>query len=638
MGEYSNQELDSLVIILPSVRKGLVGKRASAAGTVYIINPAGQSNAVGPDANLFVGGSDDIVDSRVLMWSETGGGPSGDVSKQRQLLPFSVPCLFEYTNPPGVGPYVKFIKRLLATIGANDRIVVLCSARGGTAVYQGRWRTDGGGDLYNRMLAGFQNLIPALTAAYPGYSRKVYTLWQQGESDISIPITGATYKPLLRGVISGMRTVLASLGINDDIWLSAGMTPIYFGNYAALGVEFEQGQVEACTEEPRAFWVGGLDHGSTAGDTIHYDHDAMLDLGDLNFDKRDRAIFLTSSVPVAPSNPVINAEQISFGASDCGGLYAIEYRAVGSSGAWTRTKVHSRLVDNIGVTLTYNIPGTGDRDVRVFALSYAGDSLPSATVTYTTPSASLPTPLIKLDIANAPVDGSGNVTSIASIGSNTLSVIPESSAGTGATAVLTKTNVGGRSALALTVGKSLRATSNPIPAGGSQSFTALFAWSHDSPIASSSWLYAWNNNGGSDTTVGDVALGLANSGVNLKACLNSTTADLLSTGSLVAQNKNHCAAFVYDASVPASPTWRIDLNGVTVASGAAEVRSQFTQTNNLGAKFFGYGRAVNALGINGKAFCAEIYGDALTNTQVQTRVAQLAAADAPNGITAIPFG
>ena len=606
--------------------------------TVYIINPAGQSNGVGPALDVPDPTLDAISDPRVLMWSETGGH-AGDPTKAQKLLPFSYPAPFESTQDAGLGPWAHYIRNLLPTIGPQDKIVLLCSAVGGTSVYRGRWSAVTGGDLYARMIAGTQHVIVAFA---PGTRFQVVTLWQQGENDLAgggnanISTTPAQYKTELAAVMTGYRSALALLGITDDVWLAGGMvpsyltqgiTPTYPTGYGQVGVDFEQAQVEVTAEQPRSFWVGAMNQpagGYANADLIHYSIAAQRNLGALYYAKRLRPLTLTVAPPAQPSNPTLTAEVLSFGASDCS-LYAVEYRAAGSSGPWTRVKFHTQFANVQGQPLSVTVPGSGARDARVFALSYAGDSAPSATVSYAVPATPPPTPIIDLNIAGATMSGA-NVVSISSTGSNTATLVPENSAGTGAAATVTKTSVGTRPALALLTTQSLRGTGNPIPAG---SFTIYAAFAQHSPaITGSNWFWSVSDNAGADTpTDCDFAVGLASSGVNAKAAVNGTTAQLVTTGALVTAGKNHCLAWVFDT---AAATVTIYLNGVSIGSATIPVRAKIAATAADGWKVAGFGKASNDTGVGVDLFALRAYPGALTAAQIQT--AMVSDASAAGGI------
>jgi hypothetical protein len=351
--------------------------------TITILNVAGQSNGIGVTA---VEAEDAISDERVLQWSETGGG-AGDPTKDQMLLPFEYPLLFENEGGTGFGPYTRYIQNWLTTAGPNDRIIVLCSAVGGTGLVGGRWDPDSGsGDLYARMIDGTENVVAAAQAAYPNHRLRVVTMWQHGETDIDAPVTGATYRTELNKLITGYRATLSGLGVTDDAFILGGVVPEWLANYDAAGVTFEENQIQVTLDNPRCFWVGpilGGGGGATGSDPIHYDAEAQRALGELYWTRRNRALELTNAVPAKPANLTLVGETVEFEAVDCA-VYAVETRAVGDSGAWTRVLFYEKYANDVGDLITYDIPGSGDRDVRVKAVSYAGDS-DFDTVTYDAP-------------------------------------------------------------------------------------------------------------------------------------------------------------------------------------------------------------------------------------------------------------
>lgn len=350
--------------------------------TITLLNVTGQSNALGGNLATTPEAQDEIDDARVFQWSETGGGVSGDPAYAQQLLPYVYPMKWEeFTTEELVFPGTRYIQNWIASAGLRDRLVVIASARGSTGLVGGRWDPDTPGDLFTRMKDGVTNAAAAILAANPGATLKVTTLWQQGETDVVAAVTGPTYRTEVGKLIDGYRVAVAAAGVTDDVFLIGGMVPDWLATHGAYGVTFQENQIAVTLDKPRTFWIGPSDLGYAPSDVIHYGRAAYRELGDLYWAKRNRALALSAAVPAAPTNAVIvNDTDVRFEAVDCA-VYAVEFRAVGSSGAWTRALHYEVYPNDGGQLITYEVGGSGDRDVRVFAVSEAGDSLPSNTVT-----------------------------------------------------------------------------------------------------------------------------------------------------------------------------------------------------------------------------------------------------------------
>ncbi len=604
--------------ILPGQGGGVI----PGTGTIDLLNIAGQSNAVAADANLFVSPADDINDPRVLMWSETGGG-TGDATKAQKILPYSTPLPFESDNPPGVGPYLKYIQNWLLTAGPNDRLVVICSARGGTRVHNGRWAYPSG-DLYTRMVNGSKNALAAMKAMFPTHAYRFTTIWQQGESDIGpappqVASTPAEYKTDMTAVMTNFRAQLASVGITDDIWLAGGMTQIYMAGFdTATSYAFEQAQAELYGyEQPRAFFTGQVMVG-TSGDIIHGSRADQLVNGDTYWAKRPRAVYLTSNAPDVPGPITIAARTVTFKASNCS-VYGYQKSAPGAN-SWGATQlIHAPRPNAVGDALTFTVPGTDEFDLRMVALSNGGISGYTNTVNYTTPSATLPTPFVDLD-PEAATESGGAVSVVNNTGSYGGTLIPENATGgVGSTSGVTVSTYGtnNKKVFDLLPSQSFRGSGNPVPAG---SWTSVLMFFTTSPITSNTWVRTQNDLSGADSTVMDFATGFASSGAAIKAGVNSTTQQLLSSTALTS-GKNMCVAWVYDAT---AATWTVYLNGAPLSTiGSVPARSQLSQTATRGYKVFGYGRAVNQSGIRGRVMAYREYGAALTAAQIQTDMANV---------------
>lgn len=143
----------------------------------------------------------------------------------------------------------------------------------------------------------------------------------------------------------------------------------------------------------------------------------------------------------------LNAQTMNF--TSVGNIvYGVEISSPGAN-TWTYYEPTILMDARAGQTLSCTLPATGSRDCRIVTKSRGGVSR-STVGNYTAPSVTVPTPLVELDFENATVDGSGNIISVPSIGTDTTPWIPHSSLGTGAAAGMKFATVNGKRVLDLT--------------------------------------------------------------------------------------------------------------------------------------------------------------------------------------------
>lgn len=234
-----------------------------------------------------------------------------------------------------------------------------------------------------------------------------------------------------------------------------------------------------------------------------------------------------------------------------------------------------------GATVKFTLPGVGTRDVYVIAKSSAGNSAPTPTLTYTLPSSSAAA-RVSLDFTNATLDGSSNMTSVPSDGSDTTAWDPVSTAGTGGTAAIKRQLVGSKYVAILdATTKSFIRTGYTWDAGD---WSFAFGIYYNT-LATTGVLVGAGQTGSSL----DIYVSLANSGLNIRMGNNSTTVQLLTTSNPFNFNFKiwHFLGFSYNRTTNIGTAY---LNDEVVLSGAMTLRSA-SPSNSGGSKFFNNGAA-----------------------------------------------
>lgn len=161
----------------------------------------------------------------------------------------------------------------------------------------------------------------------------------------------------------------------------------------------------------------------------------------------ERNIFQSGNPP-AVSVHSLNAQTSNF--TSIGNIvYGVEISPHGAN-TWTYYETTILMDARAGQTLSCILPGTGSRDYRIVTKGRVGVSR-STVGNYTAPSVTVPTPLVLLDFENATVDGTGNIISIPSIGTDTTPWIPHSNSGVGAAAAMKFATVNGKRVLDITL-------------------------------------------------------------------------------------------------------------------------------------------------------------------------------------------
>ncbi len=300
--------------------------------------------------------------------------------------------------------------------------------------------------------------------------------------------------------------------------------------------------------------------------------------------------------------------------------YEVWTRAPAGSGSYTKFDFVTREASKVGSAMKLTLPLQGSRDAVVIAKNgIGGDSQAAPTsgttphVTYAVPAVTPPTPVVSLDFDNASLDGSLNMISVPSSGSDTAAWTPTSAAGQGATAAIKRVLVGSKYGILLDdASKSLwRGSAYVFPAGD---ISAVFAMQYNTTTNTGAFI----GSGQSGATV-DMYFTMANSGDNLRGGFNSTGVQVITTTSpLASQLTTTCyrlIAFLYSRT---SNVLDIYIDDELVRSGTPTQRSA-SPANSGGTRFFNNGLDTATSGHSGSTIMLppKVYNARLTDNELQ---------------------
>ncbi len=557
----------------------LPGQGGGGGATVYrAIFAWHQSNMAGAQTAA-KGGSllspaDDAVD-QILQYSPNGGTGAGDPSKARILLPAADPLLFPNgaSVDVAIGPALSYAKACLGDLGPNEKFVIFPFGKGGTSMLEYMdYRLVGGSS---------QPLFESAKVAWEQF------LTENPTATIHSMITSPSENEMLEGTTTPSQVATRI----DNLFTSwRGMqkaspsTPIYMCSptpefvtsdaYRAILLEVQK----ACYRHPNVGVAGGLPGFAIGGDQVHYTNVGQRLRGPKLAAIRAITTLLQTQAPSQVTVHSLNSQQLTF-TSVGAPCYDIQTSPPGAN-TWTSNLWGPNQENTAGQSFTMTLPGSGSRDYRIIAKGRFSDSVPSSTGNYTVPSATVPARVVELDFHNAPVDGSGNITSVASIGSDTSSWTPVATAGTGALAAMQKVAQSSKNILQISsANKRLRKTGLLVPAGDYSIAVPFFYAS----VASNGQLVGF----GGGTTLGDISFSLANSGVNIKLQhVNTSVAQLITTGNPLSgqTNKWHLAVATYDR---AGNLGKLYLNGALLAASGTLTQRAASPSNPNSVDLFG---------------------------------------------------
>ncbi len=534
----------------------------------------GQTIATG--ATLIAADSSNL--DKIKQWSPNGGLQAGDPAKTNVLLDATAPLLFPQGSQVenNVGPGQPFALAKLSELTGSQQFVLGTDGKGGTGL--GEWVP--GQPLYESMKTSWNAFKAYCTANGKTYSVP-YILASLMENEMlnnsGSPSTVATmldnWHTAIRALFGNEAPII--IGLPNPEWVISAP-------YRAILDEAAKFVVRT----PNVGICGGIVGGNVPGDTVHRTNAANRTYGgDSGYMAGMPARIAADQVSAPPqvALPTLNAEQMSF-VSVGAPYYTLEV-STDDFATFSSTIFTPNQKNAAGEVFTTTLPGTSGvtRKCRVRAYNYfcrnTGNN-PSPAVTYTASSATVPARVVELDFHNAPVDGSGNITSVASIGSDTTAYTPVSTAGTGALATLKKVAQGSKNVLSVdSANKRLRRTGLFVPAGD-YSFALPFFYGS---TASNGVILAW----GQASTLGDIQISLANSGVGIKVQhVNTTVAQVITTGTPLSgqTNKWHLLVVTYDRT---NNVALIYLNGALLATSGTMTQRAASPANSGGTDIFG---------------------------------------------------
>lgn len=607
----------------------LSGGGGGDAGPDYWIIPVlHQSNMTGGHTNALGAtllSPDDDAATDLYEWSPNGGGaysaggadptPSfarmlnADATAQLRFPQGTAGTTYPRTER-GVGPAWSFMKAAKAAY-PNRKFVAIPIGVGGTSISEyhpgAGSPTNWPANRYNV----FKTAYDAFKVAYPNSEIFAFLssfLENEMQNSLGIPAVstgGVTFIDGFRA-IGGAGADTAPFVFSSPLveWLQNDTTK---RGYLLAGAKLAATQPGVgFIRRPRGYSVGG--------DTIHMTNVGNRIHGPQMYEMRDLTIALNAAPTAAPAVS-LTGETLSI-TSTGAPYYDIFVRAPAGSGSYTKYEFVPQEYNGVGQVLKLTVPLAGDRDVYVVAKAYAGDSAASTVLTYTVPALSVPTPIIHLDFDNAVMD-TVNMVSVPSAGSDVTDWIPTSTAGTGATAAMTRQLLGSKyvAVLNATTKRFSRGSAYVFPAGD---YTVV------APMLIGSATAGGNIIGAGQATNPDIQIAVgSNSGLNARVSHNTGSVQLLSTSNPTGLVTTLWVFFavVYNRT---ANTITFYYNDEAITLPGTLVQRAASPANSGGTSFFGNGVASTAQGWSGStlAMPPQEFNAALTFDQLQKLKAQ----------------
>ncbi|GEO17535.1 sialate O-acetylesterase [Microvirga aerophila] len=446
-----------------------------------VILLAGQSNMVG-----FTGpGTEDaLIDwthDRIFQWSPTGGN-GNDATYAQRLLKARDPLLWpglqnlpEFGTEWGPSAGMEFARKLLPFTPPGRSIVLVPAAVGGTALVGSDWSSPNG-TQFNLAVQAATSAIDALPNA-----RLTHILWVQGESDVLNGVAASAYQAALDATLQAFRTQIPNA--EDAFILIGQMVPEWIGqNPASLSAQIDAVHRATPRRLANAAFVQGPVASHTLAGNIHYDAKGQRTIGHRFARKALSPALLTGGVALGtPVDVTVLGASVRWTAPDSDAShFAIEFRAVSSTGGWTRIE-HSppQWVEPGGVTSYAFTNLSQDIEVRIASMHH--DRISGFAEPVVLRYQSVPDPLVDLDFDNATtVDD--RVTTVPSAGANAAPWLPA------ADHEPTLEDLNGSKVLRTTTTQILQSAAS-LPAGA---FSTLFLVNHDNFSAQGVYFIAGN--------------------------------------------------------------------------------------------------------------------------------------------------
>ncbi|HEY0214459.1 MAG TPA: sialate O-acetylesterase [Paenirhodobacter sp.] len=330
-------------------------------------NEQSQNNSGGQPINTSL---DQDSSGRIRRWDTATGS---DVTAVQPLTGW--PALTQ------MGPLRTFrmAQDLLIRQNPTKKIVIVNCAVGGAKLTGGPLGV--GGSYYTTMISR----MTACLAAFPG--AQVFLSWTQGEQDANDNVSAAAYTTAFTNMLNGLRAVP---GASDAKAVLHQMVPERFwGLVEDLPYRqvIDRAHKTIPLNVPNTLFIGASMGTQISGDLSHFTAQGHRNAGTRAAAWIDRIGQWQTTVPTVPATPtVVSNDTIRIAVAEPQPpAYVIEYRAAGSTGSWMEQVVFPKIWIEAPGTFDLLVEGTGSREVRLKARSYAGTSAASGALIIQSP-------------------------------------------------------------------------------------------------------------------------------------------------------------------------------------------------------------------------------------------------------------
>lgn len=499
----------------------------------------GQSNAMGQADISTLSPTLDYTDPALKTFPYDGSG-AGSLIAMSDPLPWPEGA----GTTKGVSPGSTFARRRLEQ-GASE-VIVVPVAKGSTG-FSDVWQWPSG-----QYAVYAKDALIAVMAAVPNYS-KIWLDFVQGEQDANGGMSEATYIERATAFFNGMRAVP---GAENAVVVLGSMRPetsAGSANYRAI----ETAKQKLALSLPNTIFAWGP--AGNGIDSLHWNDVGLRTLGNSMEVASRYAVSLNSSAPV-PVSAVRNGANLDITVpSTPVPAYVVEYRALGSSDAWSEAVFYTQTPLAAGATFSVAMPGSGDREFRVGTRSRGGTSAWSDVITYDEPSAP-PTYDTDLNFFGITETTGAEVPVVDNVGT----VGTDWTSATGATSITADT-INGNKAANFSNADILSAGTDLIPRVGSYSVVMAFL---PSAYSGNGHLFMQQDSGSNYDifmSKGGVSHNSLSGPVAISPALSSATCT--------------CVAFTFD---DATNTMKIYVNGAQVSSGTLPDRTRTAASGKIG--------------------------------------------------------
>lgn len=261
---------------------------------VHVFACDGQSNMSG--RGIPYSSFSDPVNSRIKQFPGRGASVGA-------IIPASEPLIMHDTAS-GIGPALQFARNLLSTLPAEDIILLVPNAHGGTMLPTTTtplgWRWGVAGNLSAQAVANTTAALAAAALAYPGATVTLdAVLWLEGETAGTNSIAGSVYQTDLDALITGYRTYY---GIPNLPFIMGGMVV----EALSVGTRTDINIVHSDTPYRMSYtgWTPGV-AGKQNGDNLHYNSAGQVEVGKGMFNEYLRVVSGRRPVYASLVPPVI---------------------------------------------------------------------------------------------------------------------------------------------------------------------------------------------------------------------------------------------------------------------------------------------------------------------------------------------